>query len=129
MTTFGTNLRTLRKQLGISQGVFADRIGVHRISVANYESGTLKPSYDMLEKISATFGVNIGWLVSGQGQMVVGAFSTDKADSDMQELMEFLHAHPEQKKLLLDVMRVQKKAVEGMDALAKPPRRLRPRPT
>gem|GEM_PF-5535702 len=83
----------------------------------------------MLEKISATFGVNIGWLVSGQGQMVVGAFSTDKADSDMQELMEFLHAHPEQKKLLLDVMRVQKKAVEGMDALAKPPRRLRPRPT
>lgn len=129
MTNFSVNVRTLRKHLGLTQTTFAERIKVHPINVAKYEGGALKPSYETLETIASAFKVNLGWLVSGQGQMFADAPPMDQADADMLELMEFLHMHPEQKKLLMDVMHVQKKAVEGMDSVAKPSRHLKPRTT
>jgi len=62
--------------------------------------------------------------MSGGGNM----FNTvDDLEDDLRELLEFLREHPDQKKLVLDVMRVQKKAIEGMANAAKPVRKLKPR--
>jgi DNA-binding transcriptional regulator YiaG len=35
----GEEVRFVRKALGLSQGVFADRLGVHRVTVARWETG------------------------------------------------------------------------------------------
>jgi putative zinc finger/helix-turn-helix YgiT family protein len=39
----GEEVRFIRKALGLSQAALADRLGVHRVSVARWESGEVPP--------------------------------------------------------------------------------------
>jgi DNA-binding transcriptional regulator YiaG len=39
----GEEVRFIRKALGLSQAALADRLGVHRVSVARWESGEIPP--------------------------------------------------------------------------------------
>lgn len=64
----GERLRIIRKYFGETQVVFADRFGLQRHDIANYERGrTDLPSNVMggLDRL----GFNISWLVTGDGDM------------------------------------------------------------
>lgn len=62
-------MRKLRKQLDLTQQEFADRIGMKRNTVANYETGRNEPSAAVISLICREFNVNENWLRSGEGEM------------------------------------------------------------
>lgn len=58
------NLRYLRKQFGLSQEVFAEKIGLNRGNIASYENGSCQPKICNLKNFSKFFQVSIGDLTS-----------------------------------------------------------------
>ncbi len=53
----------------MGQQEFADSLGVKRSTIANYEIGRNAPSDAMVALICRVFGVNEGWLRTGEGDM------------------------------------------------------------
>ena len=63
-TTFGTTLAELRKKAGkMTQQQLAEKLGVERGAVANYESKGKLPHLETLLKIADLFGVSLDYLV------------------------------------------------------------------
>jgi len=62
-------IKSVRKELGLSQENFGNRIGVSRDVIVNIELGraALKPR--LLKHICEVFGVNEDWLQTGNGEM------------------------------------------------------------
>ena len=73
-------IRELRKNLGMTQQEFADKIGVKRNTIANYEVGRNEPIDAVLSLICREFSVNEDWLRTGNGEMFVEneVFSLDE---------------------------------------------------
>lgn len=68
----GSRIRSLRKQLGISQEEFAQRLGgVTRGAVGNWELGK-GIKRDNLVRIAEAFGSSVDWLATGTGRPLVG---------------------------------------------------------
>lgn len=64
-------IRQLRKDLGLNQTDFGDRIGVKQGSIAAYENGLRTPIDAVITSICREFGVNEEWLRYGTGEMYV----------------------------------------------------------
>lgn len=62
-------IKELRKALGLTQQEFADKIGVKRNSMANYETGRNTPIDAIVVSICRIFNVSEEWLRTGQGEM------------------------------------------------------------
>ena len=63
-------IKELRKALGLTQQEFADKIGVKRNSMANYETGRNTPIDAIVVSICRIFNVSEEWLRTGQGEML-----------------------------------------------------------
>lgn len=64
-------IKKIRKELDITQQEFADRIGIKRGGVANYEIGRNEPADAVISLICREFNVNEHWLRDGTGEMFV----------------------------------------------------------
>lgn len=64
-------LKKLRKTLDLTQQEFADRIGIKRNSLANYETGRNTPIDAILISICREWNVNEEWLRTGNGEMFI----------------------------------------------------------
>lgn len=64
-------IKKLRKELDLTQQEFADRLGVKRGAIANYEIGRNEPVDSVISLICREFGVNEAWLRTGDGPMFV----------------------------------------------------------
>lgn len=63
-------LKLLReKNLNLTQGKFADSLGVPLTTISKYERGEVKPASEFLIKLSKIYGVNLNWLLTGEGTM------------------------------------------------------------
>lgn len=60
---FGTRLKNLRKNKNISQEDFANKIGVTRSSVGNYETNRNMPTADVLDKIADVLDCSLDYLL------------------------------------------------------------------
>ena len=60
---FNERLRELRTASGLSQVDLAEKLGVSKQSVSNWENDNIQPSIDMLLKISRTFNVSTDFLL------------------------------------------------------------------
>lgn len=60
-------IKALRKALGMTQQEFADKLGLKRNSVANYEIGRNTPMDPIINSMCREFGVNEVWLRTGEG--------------------------------------------------------------
>lgn len=65
----GARIKEIRKSLGITQQALADRLGLKRNTIANYEIGQVQPSDRTISDICREFSVNEAWLRTGEGQM------------------------------------------------------------
>ena len=74
-------IRKLRRELDLTQQEFADRIGIKRGGVANYEIGRNKPIDSVISLICREFNVNEEWLRTGEGDMFVQQSIDDKLAS------------------------------------------------
>lgn len=78
----GNRIKELRQALGLTQQEFADRIGVKRGAIANYEIGR-NASDTAVALICREFGVSEHWLRTGDGEMFVQIARSD-------EVMDFV---------------------------------------
>jgi len=60
----GGHIRQVREKLGLTQGEFAERLGVTRVSVARYEAGRV-PNFRLLHQIARLGGVSVGSILQG----------------------------------------------------------------
>ena len=63
-------VRKARHQAGLSQQVLAERMGVTRGAVANWESAVAVPAARRLARIANVTGVSYEWLATGRGAML-----------------------------------------------------------
>ena len=80
----GERLKELRKQLGITQQVFADRVGVKLNTVAQWESGVNSITEQTVNQICKEFKVNEMWLRTGKDKIF-------KESTTDEELMMFIN--------------------------------------
>lgn len=66
-------IKKLRKDLGLTQQEFAQRIGSKRTTIAKYETDTNTPSSAVISLICREFNVSETWLRTGEGDMFVPA--------------------------------------------------------
>ena len=59
----GDYIQKLRNQRGLSQQEFADKLGIGRSTLANYEQNKRSPDYETLIEISKFFNVSIDELL------------------------------------------------------------------
>lgn len=62
-------IRTIRKNAGMTQQQFAERLGISRNTVATYETSPRVPIDAVLVSICREFGVREEWLRTGQGDI------------------------------------------------------------
>lgn len=55
---FSHRLAALRKERGLTQAVFAERVGVHSSQLRRYESGGSQPSLEVLRKMALALSVS-----------------------------------------------------------------------
>ncbi len=63
MNTFGSILKALRNEKGISGKELADILKVHKGSISNWETDRRSPDKEMLNTIADYFGVTIDFLL------------------------------------------------------------------
>lgn len=117
-------IKKLRKHLDLTQQEFADRIGVKRNTIANYEIGRNVPIDSVLSLIVREFHVSEAWLRSGKGEMFAPA-ATSALDALAQEqnlthgeyilIEKLLHLKPEVRQGILDYIMEVAAAVNSND--------------
>ena len=70
-SSFQERLKLLIEKLGLSIKDFAKATGIPYRTVQYYLSGKTIPGADKLEKMCAKFGININWLLTGEGEMFI----------------------------------------------------------
>ena len=71
MVNFGTTLRELRKQVGMSQKQLAEYLGVTKSVVSYYELSERIPSPDVLIKIAKVFHVSTDYLLGCESKVMI----------------------------------------------------------
>lgn len=62
-------LKQIRKHFHLTQEDFADRLGIKRSAISNYEIGRNEPIDAVVSLICREFNVNERWLRTGEGEM------------------------------------------------------------
>ena len=63
MYKLGERLKELRKQQGLTQVQVAERLGLSKAVISSYEVASRHPSYDILIKMAALYGVTTDHLL------------------------------------------------------------------
>lgn len=70
METINERILKIRKECGLSQDAFAERIGVTKSAISGYEIGRREPTLQIIKSICREFGVEENWLQTGEGEMM-----------------------------------------------------------
>lgn len=79
-STIGERLKLWRKHLGLNQEEFAALTGLHIGVIRKYENRINVPGGEALVAIGGT-GVNLNWLLLGQGEMCAAGTPLEHADA------------------------------------------------
>ena len=72
-TPLASRLREVRRQLGDPErAAIVSALGVSIDAVARYERGDNEPQASVLAAYASAFGVNLYWLLTGEGEMFTG---------------------------------------------------------
>jgi len=74
---FSDTLKHLRKRDGYSQAQLAQKLGVSKSTIGNYEVGTRMPDYEMMKSISALFNVSMDYLYDREEKVPVTVSDED----------------------------------------------------
>lgn len=90
-TPLGQRLTDVRKALGFDARLpFAQALGMHPDTLGGYERGDSIPDHDFLTNYKRRFGVNLAWVITGDGSMFEGGKQEATAAPIDAELMEQL---------------------------------------
>lgn len=60
---YSQKIKELRLERGWSQQDVADRVGLNKMTISQYENGNRKPSLDAIEKLAEVFHVDMNYLL------------------------------------------------------------------
>lgn len=91
----GDRIKEIRTEIGISQKLFGEGIGIADSYVSEIESGKKVPSLTILLAIESRFGVSSEWLKSGKGDKYTkeGAYLTVEELNILKTLREKKELH------------------------------------
>jgi len=87
-TGFAARLKTLREAAGLSQQQLADRVGLHKFSIAKLEQGIQEPTWPNVLLIAQALGVGCADFMAEPGSEPVrhvGRGRPAKAEADVAE--------------------------------------------
>lgn len=111
-----TRIRNTRLRAGLSQAELAERLGVSRTAVCNWESskGRTQPSGERLAQIATLAGVSWDWLATGRGHATLSpenvptAYAEFVEDPDERRLLEgFRASHEKVRMAMLAIADIQ----------------------
>lgn len=106
---FSQKIIELRKEKGLTQKAFADKIGTTDKVVWTYERGKCEPSLAMLKQIAEVFGVSVGYLVGAEDEDG-RAIPTDLSQKDKDLLKAFHKLGPfEQETVMIQISALAEK--------------------
>lgn len=84
---FGTKLKKLRKQAGLTQDQLAKQIGVTKSVISFYELRERTPSPEVLIKLSTIFHVTTDYLLGISSSRVIDITGLDEEDEHIVRLV------------------------------------------
>lgn len=110
MSDINNRIKTLRKELDISQESFGEKIGVKKAAVSKWENGNANLSETVIELICKVYNVNKLWLTEGNGEMFA------KQEDDIMELVDQLldNDNPFLKNLLQSFISLGEDEIKGL---------------
>lgn len=106
-------IKKIRKNAGLTQEKFAERLGIKRNTIATYETGRSEPMDNIIISICREFSVNEDWLRTGEGEIY--DIPEDETAAIVSELLE--DSNPFYN-LIVGIMKTyQKLDVKSQDAL------------
>ncbi len=85
----GSRIRQVRLHSNLTQTEFARMLGIGKKSLSEIENCEKQPSGRFMCALSSYFPVNIDWLISGKGEMLVNKKLRKGIDDSMQFLKLF----------------------------------------
>jgi transcriptional regulator with XRE-family HTH domain len=98
--SIGKRIAALRKELGLNQTKFAERMGVTSQFVSMAEAGKSKFTEANIRLISLTFGVRKDWLEKGEGSMMDDEAAL--SDKERRLLALFRQLSPRAREILIE---------------------------
>lgn len=104
----GDRVRIIRKEAGLTQEKFGERLGVSKVAVSKIENKVNSLSDQMRKSICREFRINEEWLLSGTGEMHVSSgadlitrFSTEYGLDSLETtiLLEYVKLSPQSKQV------------------------------
>lgn len=80
-------IKQIRKELNLTQEEFADKIGIKRGAISNYEIGRNIPIDAVISLICREFDVNETWLRTGEGEMFIKKTRDDEIADFVADIM------------------------------------------
>lgn len=71
-------IKDIQRAVGLTQVLFAKRIGISRTALQKLQSGENNPSEQTIRVICSEFGVNRVWLETGEGEMFIKRSQEDE---------------------------------------------------
>ena len=100
MPLFGKRLLALRKSRNLKQSDLANALGVSRETISYYESRAKNPTTELINKISAYFGVPPEELINGHPKKRVKPGPTSKIEKQLNLIREL----PKEKQKAISTM-------------------------
>lgn len=100
MAKFNERLKSLRTENGWSQDMLADKLGISRSCVGNYEQGTRTPDIVALEQIADLFNVDMLYLTGKQEKKHLNRLPDILFNDVMCEIMT---AKPEHQQVISEI--------------------------
>lgn len=118
-------LKELRKVLGLTQQEFADRIGIKRAAIANYEAGRNMPLDAIYGLIAREFRASEDWLRYGVGPMFSSTIN-DEVDAVVERyhlndkarqcILKFVELSEDERAVILKYMENVVAAIQDAEA-------------
>lgn len=94
-------IKELRKALGLTQQEMAEKLGIKRNTIAQYEIGRNPPTDTVITLMCRAFDVNEEWLRTGEGEMFIQLSRDEELAAFFGDL---LAGEPDFKQRLLSVL-------------------------
>lgn len=107
--TLAQRIKILRKELGLNQTEFAQKVGITQTSLSQIEGEKNGISYDVFKSIVSQFDVNPMWLMDGIGGMLMSNLGTARSDNHGAVPLVVQVSNDEEENIIM----VDKKAAAG----------------
>lgn len=81
-------IKKIRKDAGLTQEKFAERLGLKRQTIATYETGRGEPMDTVIFSMCREFSINEDWLRTGIGEMKKSLTKNQEIGAFANEVME-----------------------------------------